>query len=193
MRSDRCPATGTQRNPRAGLNEDGHQHKIARSAKHRRGVGEDEGADDIARCLLRHPQQRGQCNLPWLTLEHFHDRYAFYAFFGTFWKTGVSEMPSRIHSPTATITMLRRKGIRHPQTRNWSPDNQLKNSTARFARNSPAGPPNCGQAARNPRFLLLRAHSIASSTEPPHSPPTPIPWIRRMIVKRTAPQIPMLS
>src|SRR5260370_140313 len=45
---------------------------------------------------------------------------------------------------------------------------------------------------RRPRFLLVRAHSIASNTEPPHSPPTPIPWIRRMITKRTAPQMPML-
>jgi hypothetical protein len=40
---------------------------------------------------------------------------------------------------------------------------------------------------------LVRAHSIASSTEPPHSPPTPIPWIKRMIVKITAPQMPIAA
>ena len=83
--------------------------------------------------------------------------------------------------------------MRHPQTRNWSPDNQLKTSTAEFARKNPAGAPNCGQDAMKPRCLLLRAHSIASSTEPPHSPPTPMPWIRRIKVSRTAPQMPMLA
>src|SRR5438874_7558551 len=65
-----------------GLGEDGHQHKSARSAEHRRGVGEDEGADDIARRLLRHPQQRGQRDLLRLPLEYFQDRHAFDALFG---------------------------------------------------------------------------------------------------------------
>ena len=111
----------------------------------------------------------------------------------TFWKTGVSRMPSRIHRPTPTMTMLIRNGMRQPQTRNWSPESQLNTSTATLARNSPAGAPNCGQAERKPRFLLVRAHSIASRTEPPHSPPTPMPWIRRMTVSSTAPQMPMLS
>jgi hypothetical protein len=177
-----------------GLNEDGHQHKIARSAEHRRGVGEDEGADNITRRLLRHTQQRGQRNLFRLTLEYFQDGHAFNAFFveHLLKDRGLADTEPDPR-PIAAMTMLRRKGIRHPQTRNWSPENQLKNSTARFARNSPAGPPNCGQAARKPRFLLVRAHSIASNTEPPHSPPTPIPWIRRIITKRTAPQMPMLS
>ena len=40
----------------------------------------------------------------------------------TFWKTGVSLMPSRIHMPIATMTMLSRNGMRQPQTLNWSPD-----------------------------------------------------------------------
>ena len=110
-----------------------------------------------------------------------------------FWNTGVSMMPSRIHSPTPTMTALRKNGMRQPQVRNWSPEYQLKNSTAQFARNNPQGAPNCGHAERKPRFLLVRAHSIASSTEPPHSPPTPMPWIRRMTVSRIAPQMPMLS
>src|SRR5205823_9582512 len=64
-----------------GLGEDGHQYKIALSAEHRRGVSEDEGADDIARRLLRHPQQRSQRDLLWLTFEHFQDRHAFDALF----------------------------------------------------------------------------------------------------------------
>src|SRR5258708_745730 len=81
MRSDRCPATGTQRIPDDGLSEDGHQNKIARSAEHRRSISENEGADDIGRGLLRHPQQRGQRDLLRLTLEHFQDRHTFNAFF----------------------------------------------------------------------------------------------------------------
>ena len=66
-------------------------------------------------------------------------------------------------------------------------------TTYGFARNNPAGAPNCGHEAIKPRLLLDRAHSIANRTEPPHSPPTPMPWIRRMIVSRTAPQTPMLA
>ena len=62
-----------------------------------------------------------------------------------FWKTGVSMMPSRIHSPTATMTALRKNGMRQPQAMNWSPDNQLKNSTATVRQEQPAGAPNCGQ------------------------------------------------
>ena len=84
-------------------------------------------------------------------------------------------MPSLIHSPTPTRTMLSANGMRQPQVRNWSPEYQLKNSTATLARNSPAGAPNCGHEVMKPRFLLVRHHSMASSTEPPHSPPTPMP------------------
>ncbi len=65
--------------------------------------------------------------------------------------------------------------MRQPQTKNWSPEIALKAKTARLASNSPAGAPNCGQEAIKPRCELVRAHSIDSSTEPPHSPPTPIP------------------
>jgi hypothetical protein len=32
-----------------------------------------------------------------------------------------------------------------------------------------------------------------SKTEPPHSPPTPIPWIVRKIVNRMPPHTPMLA
>src|SRR5205085_12034756 len=56
------------------------------------------------------------------------------------------------------------------------PEISLNASTAKFARNNPAGTPNCGQDATNPRCALLLVHSIDSSTEPPHSPPTPTPW-----------------
>ena len=33
----------------------------------------------------------------------------------TFWNTGVSRMPSRIHSPIPTMMMLRKNGMRQPQ------------------------------------------------------------------------------
>ena len=55
------------------------------------------------------------------------------------------------------------------------PDKWLKASTARLARKSPHGTPNCGHEATNPREWFDRAHSIDNSTEPPHSPPTPTP------------------
>ena len=93
----------------------------------------------------------------------------------------------------ATSTMLIKNGTRQPQVRNWSPAISLKASAAKLARNSPDGTPNCGQLAMKPRCALVRAHSIDNSTEPPHSPPTPIPWINRMIVRMTAPQMPIES
>src|ERR1700752_2885133 len=84
--------------------------------------------------------------------------------------------------------MLIAKGMRQPQARKLSPDIWLKASTARFARNKPQGTPNCGHDAISPRLLSLRAHSIDISTEPPHSPPTPTPWMKRSTVRITAPE-----
>ena len=102
-------------------------------------------------------------------------------------------MPSRIQRPTATSTRLSANGTRQPQARKASPDIWLKASTARLARNRPQGTPNCGHDAINPRDLSSRAHSIDISTEPPHSPPTPTPWMKRSTVRSTAPQMPMLA
>ena len=39
-----------------------------------------------------------------------------------------------------------------------------------------------------PRFLLVHAHSIDKTTEPPHSPPPPTPWMKRKATSATAPQ-----
>src|SRR5437764_6909109 len=58
-----------------------------------------------------------------------------------------------------------------------------------LARNRPTGTPNCGQLAIRPR-LPRWPHSIESSTEPPHSPPTPTPWMKRITVRMTAPPDP---
>ena len=57
----------------------------------------------------------------------------------------------------------------------------------------PAGTPNCGHEAMKPRLPWVRDHSMAISTEPPHSPPAPMPWKTRSTVSSTAPQMPMLS
>jgi hypothetical protein len=67
----------------------------------------------------------------------------------------------------------------------------LNTSTATFARNKPAGTPNCGHDATRPRWPWVRDHSIASSTDPPHSPPTPMPCSARKIVSKIAPQMPI--
>src|SRR5438046_9371075 len=90
----------------------------------------------------------------------------------------------------ATSTMLKANGIRQPQLKNAGPEMALEPSTTRFARNRPAGTPNCGHEAAKPRCWLVRAHSIESSTEPPHSPPTPTPWMKRITVRMTAPPDP---
>ena len=84
-------------------------------------------------------------------------------------------------------------GTRQPQVMNSSPAIWLMASTARLARNRPHGTPNCGHEAMKPRELCERAHSIESSTEPPHSPPTPMPWMNRSTVRMTAPQTPISS
>ena len=83
--------------------------------------------------------------------------------------------------------------MRHPQFKNWSPDIALKNNTAKFARARPHGAPNCGQEAIKPRFALVRAHSIDKSTEPPHSPPTPGPCMKRRTSMMIAPQMPICA
>jgi hypothetical protein len=55
--------------------------------------------------------------------------------------------------------------------------------TAIFATNNPAGAPHCGHAVMKPRWAVVFAHSIATKVAPPHSPPTPIPWMKRMPVR----------
>ena len=68
-----------------------------------------------------------------------------------------------------------------------------ESNAATLARNSPAGAPNCGHAERKPQFWSVNAHSMAKGPDPPHWPPTPMPWIDRISVSNTAPKTPMLS
>jgi hypothetical protein len=71
------------------------------------------------------------------------------------------------------------------------PVSALKSSTITMVSTIPPGTPNCGQLAIRPRRALVRAYSIVSSTEPPHSPPTPMPCTKRRTVRMTAPQTPI--
>ena len=64
-----------------GRDEYADQQKIARGAEDSRPIGENESAKNIARCLLRQPQQCGQRDLFGLALEHFEHRHAFDALF----------------------------------------------------------------------------------------------------------------
>src|SRR5271167_4918800 len=50
--------------------------------------------------------------------------------------------------------MLRKNGMRHPQSRNSLPAIRLNASAARFARNSPAGTPNCGQGGNETAMMV---------------------------------------
>ena len=86
--------------------------------------------------------------------------------------------------------MLRKNGTRQPQVAKSAPVQALTARITRFDRNRPDGTPNCGQDATSPRLPWLRAHSIEISTDPPHSPPTPMPWSMRSTVRMTAPQAP---
>src|SRR5438876_6934598 len=82
-------------------------------------------------------------------------------------KSGVSAILNRINNPTATSTILSRKGILQPIARKsaFGKDDEtiLKiNDESR----SPIGTPNYGQLPKNPR-LAAGECSVASSTAPP--------------------------
>ena len=98
-------------------------------------------------------------------------------------------MPSRIQRPTPIRTTLSRKGMRQPQIRNWSPVIALNTRKAPLARIRPTGTPNCGQLPTNPRRPSL-FHSRESNTEPPHSPPMPMPCSARSTVRIIAAHTP---
>src|SRR6516162_11562768 len=59
----------------------------------------------------------------------------------TFWKTGVSRIPSRIHNPTPTMTMLIRNGMRQPHTRNWSPRKPAEDQHGQISQEEPGRRP----------------------------------------------------
>ena len=194
-RSDRCPATTTQMKPSTVWVITRKQQEIARHPRHRRAVAEDPRADDIAGRLLRHAQQRGQCHLLRLPLQHLPHRHALDALLvdHLLEDRGLENAEPDPQPDDDHDGAEEERNAPAPGEELIAGEPTERPTPRTFARNNPAGAPNCGQAERKPRFLSVRAHSIASRTEPPHSPPTPMPWTRRMTVSSTAPQMPMLS
>ena len=88
--------------------------------------------------------------------------------------------------------MLTRNGTRHPQVSNESPLTLLISLTMPVDASRPSGTPTCGQLAMNPRRFTL-PHSIDSSTDPPHSPPPPMPWTSRRSVRITGAATPIVA
>ena len=88
--------------------------------------------------------------------------------------SGLSMTRSRTYSPTPTSSRLTRNGTRQPQVRNSGPVVRDITWTIAVDSSRPSGTPSCGQLAMKPR-RWREPHSIASSTDPPHSPPTATP------------------
>ena len=68
----------------------------------------------------------------------------------------------------------------------------VSSETAPVESSRPIGTPTCGQLPMKPRRFGL-PHSMHSVTEPPHSPPTPIPWIRRSRTSSVGAQKPSVA
>ena len=88
-------------------------------------------------------------------------------------------MVRRTYKPTNTSAALARNGSRHPNAKNCaSVSHRESNRNTPPERKNPSGAPNCGNMPYQARFPG-GAFSIASSTAPPHSPPSPIPCPNR--------------
>lgn len=101
-------------------------------------------------------------------------------------------MLSRIQAPMASSTMLTRKQARQPQARKASSGSWLAIANAPEARDSPPGTPMCAKLPKRP-LRCAGANSTASSTAPPYSPPTPMPWSTRRTTSRMGAQTPISS
>ena len=152
------------------------EQKLARRMQHLRAVDKNEGDIDVSRRGFRGFRQRAEDDLLGLAADHFQNRRPL--------------DPLLLHQP--------------PEDRrfkNAEPDVEADagHDDAEQKRNAPA--PNQELVAGKPTekqhrriseqqsgrhaelrargdeaaVMLVRAHSIASSTEPPHSPPMPMP------------------
>ncbi len=82
--------------------------------------------------------------------------------------------------------------MRQPTASNHAGEpRRLMMFSTRMASSSPSGEPNCGQLPIRPRRLSNCDHSVATATEPPHSPPTPIPCSMRRTTRMKPPQMPI--
>ena len=89
-------------------------------------------------------------------------------------------------------TTLNRNGRRQAHVSKPSPANLVVSLIAAVDRMRPRGTPICGQLAIRPR-RLREPHSMDSSTEPPHSPPTPMPCATRSRVSRMGAAMPIVE
>ena len=88
--------------------------------------------------------------------------------------------------------MLNRNGTRQPQVSKLDPATPLNSLTMPVDSSRPTGTPTWGQLAMKPRQRCL-PHSMDISTEPPHSPPTPMPCAMRRITSRIGAAAPMAA
>ena len=88
--------------------------------------------------------------------------------------------------------MLARNGTRQPQLSNPGPATPLNSLTMPVDSSRPTGTPTWGQLAMKPRRRCL-PHSMDISTEPPHSPPTPMPCTIRRTISRIGAAAPMAA
>ncbi len=96
--------------------KNGDQQKIARGAEDGRAVGEDESTDDIAgACSGIRSKALNKTRLGWRFSTSSTGTRSTRSSAMTFWNTGVSRMPSRIHKPIPTMMMLMKNGMRQPQ------------------------------------------------------------------------------
>ena len=131
--------------------------EVARHAAAPRAVGEHERGEHIERRLLRHAAQRGQDDLARLAAEHFEHRRTL--------DPALRDQPAehrRFQNPQPNVQADRRParcsggtGSRQPHVEERGrPDSALNARTARFARNRPAGTPNCGQRSDEAAVLV---------------------------------------
>ena len=66
----------------------------------------------------------------------------------------------------------------------------LKTGSVLVEQMKPIGAPSCGNMPNQAR-LPAGAFSVASSTAPPHSPPTAKPWTKRSTTNRIGAQMPI--
>ena len=93
-------------------------------------------------------------------------------------------MPTRIRLP--------RNGIRQAHALNASGKDSAIAVIAPVPSSSPIGTPICGQLPIRPRRRCL-PHSMESSTEPLHSPPTATPCTSRSTTSRMGAAMPMVA
>ena len=179
--SDRWPKNGTMNSDSAAADHHRVGQEGLAEAELLGAVLEHEDGEDVERHLLGHPQQRAEHDLARVALDRPRAPAASrrVLFSTSRANSGDSSTPSRIHRPTPTSTRLSRNGIRQPQVSNASPVRWLQQRD-RAGREQQADRhadlrPGC---AMRPRRRGL-PHSMDSVTEPPHSPPTPMPCSRR--------------